>query len=228
MIPEEINYPIQVDVIRSPYIVNKDIFNENLEKRKINKFDETKKHEGKIYIKNTNSYYGPTNTYKNIPKVNDIKFETNVQIGNLDELEMSQKEAENQLIEKHNELSNALLFYNTPKLTNEVSLNEHYALPYYDTTHEDKIIKIGNLKDNIIRLRKKLNINSEDVQLYVEIHNSTFPKSSGDIEKHLNENFYHLDKNVNATNFIYNNISRIFAIDNSIPEEIRGNNVNKM
>jgi hypothetical protein len=205
MIPEEIVYPQYIPPAHSPFILNQDLFNEDLEKQRISKFDESMSHNGKLYYKNPEAYYGPVNTYSSIPAYSDIKFETNVEIENLDEMMKDDHKIKDDLLEAEMELSNLLMFNEGPKFTFNYTVKDNYALPYYDPTYEDKVIRIRELKNQILHLREKLGIKTKDVGFYVEVKNTTFPKHSDDMMVNYNKTYYHLKQNVTDTKSMFEN-----------------------
>lgn len=205
MIPEEINYPQNIPPDPSPYIVNQNLYNEDLQKQRITLSDESLSHNGKIYYKNPNAYYGPVNTYKLIPNYSDIKFETNVEIEDLDENMKDKNKLRENLVEAEMELSNLLMFNDGPKFTFNYTVKDNYALPYYDPTYEDKLIKIRDLKNHILELRERLGFKSRDVGFYIEVKNTTFPKHSDDMMNNFNKTNYHLKQNVTDTKSMFEN-----------------------
>jgi hypothetical protein len=178
-----------------------DKFYYELENNKISKSQESASHNGKLYYKNPSSYYGPTITYTQIPSMDeDVKFLTPVKLENI-ELYENKDGLKRELIESQMQLSNLLLFSNEPKFAFNNTVKDNYALPYYDTTYEDKIMKINDLRKRIIEIRKLLNISDDNVEIFVRVENTTFPHKADDIMHHLNESYYHLQENVNQSDY---------------------------
>ena len=128
-------------------------------------------------------------TYNHIPKIKDFKFETPVTIEPIEVYD--EQGLRKELSECKNELSNLMLFTETPKHS---EVNEKYPLPYYDSTYSDRITKIQEIRNRIIEINHKLNIFDDDIELYVEVRNSTFPLKSSDMLKHYNETYFNINQ----------------------------------
>jgi len=110
-----------------------------------------------------------------------------------------------ELLESENQLSNMILFTNEPKNINNMTIKDNYALPYYDSSYEDKLIRINEIRKRILEIRHHLKINDQDVRLFVQVQNNTFPQHANDILEHLHESYYHIEENLNSTDIFDNN-----------------------
>jgi len=162
-------------------------------------------HKAGLYYKNADPYYGPKNSYNNIPIFRDVKFETPVTIGIIEKFD-SEESLYKEMTECKKQLSNLLLFSDEPKLN---TVNDKYALPYYDKTYPDKILRIQILKKRIIQIRKLLNIPDENVEFYIRVNNNTFPQHADDILSHYNETYFKVEEKENAFNSINENLSSV-------------------
>lgn len=164
-----------------------------LEANKISNYDNAVKHNGEYYYKSPSPYYGPYNTYQRIPQVEeDVKFNTPVTIGETDDFK-SPDDLKREMEDDLRQLSKLMLFSSLPKHNPQVSkfsVKHNEPLAYYDPTVKDKEERIDQLRRRILELRKMLNIPSNDVHLYVEVNNSTYPKHPYDMLNHLQESSY--------------------------------------
>ena len=74
VIPGEITYPTEPKIFPDHRIFNKERYQNDLEKEKINLYSDSQKYNGRIYHKDPRNYYGPTDRYRNIPEIQPEKF----------------------------------------------------------------------------------------------------------------------------------------------------------
>ena len=74
IIPDEIFYPEPVKYFPENKIYNLDKFNSDLNLQKINLEETSMKYNGKLYYKDPQNYYGPQQTYRDIPNLEPDKF----------------------------------------------------------------------------------------------------------------------------------------------------------
>lgn len=228
IIADEVDFnfkPSQMFTKSTIPIYNLQLNSENQEKLTIDQFSD-KRYKG-YYYKDPFAYYGPSKTYKKILEPKDPKFITNIIIAkNLEETSFAsltnrtstEQHLKEKLIEYEKQLTNLMLFINEPKLKPGEKVNDKYVEPYYDPTYLNKQILIGELKKKIFRIKEKLNLPLEDnLNLYVEVNNSTFPFHSDDLAKNINKSYSYLSEKYSANNTFFKNVS------NSTLEKINGN-----
>lgn len=165
----------------------------------------SQRHNGQLYYKDPSPYYGPQVTYRNVPTVEDVKFITPVTVEQI-EIFHNEESLKQELNEAEKELSNLLLFSSEPKNLHSSSVNNKYALPYYDPTKLHKENQMMDLKHRIVDLRKTLHLN-EDINLYVVVNNSTFPKTSDELVKNYRKSYSNVHKYENGN---FSNIDDIY------------------
>jgi hypothetical protein len=216
-------------------IYNKKLYKNELDSHQLPRFYHRKGQN--VYYKDDNAYYGPEQTYSEIPKPKNIKFLTPIKLENMDHTiyiknhDKSQLEA--YLAELEKEVYHLLIFDDEPKFVKsddkKFAVNAKYPYAYYDTTKFDKSLRIKELKNKIIDVKKEIGIKNQEVDFFITVKNSTYPLNPDDIVTHYNESFTEVKYNNPKQDSINGNFTHLEDIYNIrkihlIKDEKKNNN----